>query len=597
MNKDKPKDKDKDECPISLSKLKDMWDTAKSMYAKDHKRMKLLDATDRGELWKALGAKFPPYQILPDTNYVSDVKNNILASLYTVAKGATIEPTDEEDNQMVQDLNIALEHIWDITDIGYYQFRAGERASLLNLGITQIGWDEEIVGGHNSYKYKGNITAKNIDPIKFMRDPYATSLETSEYCMTYDVYHKSILMQDKRYKEEMKKFLDKQAVSALVDIPKNAIEKTPSEDKGYYTLIIFWVRHHGDIYQVDTIGAEHILCWKKVKPNHFPFAELYCEEPAGALIGSSPCAKIFANNVAYNLMDSITLTAELKNQRPPKFISSQSGLNVSAFSKHGDEADKTFIVNGDATKAVHYHQFPPISPAMPTIKQSLQYGIEQVSGVDGRYTGRDTGSIITTGGTEEMLNRVTIVDTPKIALYENYAKQLTKLVLANLVEFAPKRKYLVKKPNETKWSTVEIDYSELRGTSDAIFNYAIDISSELPKNKQRVEQMANQMMEKQMQYQEQGRNVQLITEEEWLMFQDIPRKEYMLERMGLQRRKNTIEEVSQTLFGYADLISKGATPDDALLATAEGLDMARRGELPPMSPMSGVQPADQMPMM
>ena len=28
-----------------------------------------------------------------------------------------------------------------------------------------------------------------------------------------------------------------------------------------------------------------------------------------------------------------------------------------------------------------------------------------------RYTGRDTGSIITTGGTEEMLNRVTLIDT------------------------------------------------------------------------------------------------------------------------------------------------------------------------------------------
>ena len=31
-----------------------------------------------------------------------------------------------------------------------------------------------------------------------------------------------------------------------------------------------------------------------------------------------------------------------------------------------------------------------------------------------------------------MLNRVTMIDTPKIMMYERYAKQLTQLVLMNL---------------------------------------------------------------------------------------------------------------------------------------------------------------------
>ena len=60
-------------------------------------------------------------------------------------------------------------------------------------------------------------------------------------------------------------------------------------------------------------------------------------------------------------------------------------------------------------------------------------GIELVTGVDNRYTGRDTGSIITTGGTEEMLNRVTMIDTPKIMNYENYTKNLTLSI--NLLEY------------------------------------------------------------------------------------------------------------------------------------------------------------------
>ena len=278
-------------------------------------------------------------------------------------------------------------------------------------------------------------------------------------------------------------------------------------------------------------------------------------------------------------MQSLALTAEFRNQRPPKFVSNQAGLNIRAFSKYGDDPDKTFIVNGDASKAVHYHEYPQISNAMPGNLQNLLEGIQLVSGVDQRYTGRDTGSIITTGGTEEMLNRVTMIDTPKIMNYENYTKKLTKLVLLNLLEYAPKRKYLRKKPGTSNtYESVEVDFPKI--DTDTLFDYEIIISSELPKNKQRIAEAANYLMEKQMQYNQAQQGIQLITEEEWLQMQDLPFKEQMLERMGLQRLDNAVQDVSQVLFQYADLVSKGIQPEDAIMATAQTLDQTRRGQVP-----------------
>ena len=278
-------------------------------------------------------------------------------------------------------------------------------------------------------------------------------------------------------------------------------------------------------------------------------------------------------------MQSLALTAEFRNQRPPKFVSNQAGLNIRAFSQYGDDPDKTFIVNGDASKAVHYHEYPQISNAMPGNLQNLLEGIQLVSGVDQRYTGRDTGSIITTGGTEEMLNRVTMIDTPKIMNYENYTKTLTKLVLLNLLEYAPKRKYLRKKPGTANtYESVEIDFPKI--DTDTLFDYEIMISSELPKNKQRIAEAANYLMEKQMQYNQAQQGIQLITEEEWLQMQDLPFKEQMLERMGLQRLDNAVQDVSQVLFQYADLVSKGVQPEDAMMATAQTLDQTRRGQAP-----------------
>jgi hypothetical protein len=90
-------------------------------------------------------------------------------------------------------------------------------------------------------------------------------------------------------------------------------------------------------------------------------------------------------------------------------------------------------------------------------------------------------------------------------------------------------------------------------------------------------------MEKQMQYNQQGTQVQLITEEEWLMFQDLPNKELMLERMGVQRMQDVTAEVAQVLYDYAGLVENGMTPNDALMATAQHLKDTRSGLAPEAS--------------
>lgn len=593
MNKEVEKKSKKEYEGYSVSKIVDDFKLCRTHYEKEHKRMRLLNAADNGDIWKALKAKYPKYQIFADTNFVSYVKNNILASIYTVARGASIQPTTEHDKEVVMNLNVVLEYIWDMCDVGFYQFMAGERAALTNMGVTQIGWDEKLTAGNADSFYKGNITLKNIDPMKFMMDPFADSLDTAGYCMTYDKYHKSVLEQNPLYKDKFKEFCKTQN-SSPTDMPDLANDRRSSASKDYYTLLIYFRRHKGKVEEYHIINENFIL-YKNldIKPSEFPFAVLYCNLPGSNLIGASEPAKIFTNYVALNLLDSLTLTALYKNQNPPKYVNASSGLNIGAFAKHCDEPNRAFIVNGQTDKVVYYHKYPDPPAMLSNLKSQLEMGMQNMSGVDGRYTGRDTGSVITTGGVEEMLNRVTIIDTPKITMYERYTKQLTRLILSNLIEFAPKRKYFIKQPNTTEYKSYEIDFPKI--DSKTLFDYVINISSELPKNKQRIAAMANILLEKQMQYQQEGSNVQLISEEEWLMFQDIPNKEYMLKRMGIQRHEDALEEVAQTLFGYNELIQNGASPDDAMLAMAEALRQKRSGglqqpEIPGIVPEQSMMP-------
>ena len=565
---------------ITVEKLTEYFNIGKAEYSAAQRRAQKLDATDRGKLWEAVRAAFPKYQILPDTNYVSYVKNNILASIYTVGKSAQLLPTSDKDKDIVMQLNIAMDNLWATLDVAGYQMQAGERAALLNYGITQVGWDNSIITGTGDAFRKGEVVLKNIDPLKFMRDPFAKDIETASWCCTWDSFHKSVIMDNPKYKEEFQNYLQSNKESAdatgdMISMNTDHVSKTAQGKKGYYTIYSYWVNKDGKIHEIHLVNNEHVLlCKQDIKPATFPFAELYCNLPAGDLFGTSECSKIFANNLAYNIMSSIILTSEYKNQRPPRFVNGQSGINVATFVKHGNDADRTFIVQGDASKAVHYQQFPQPTQQAVQSMGFLSADVKTITGVDDRYTGRDTGSVLTTGGIENMLDQVTMIDAPKVENYERYCKRLTYLIVTNCLNFSMKRKYFTQNPRTLEWKTVEVDFPDI--DPDTIFSYELSISSELPKNKSRIESVANHLMEMQMQYQGQGIDVDIITPEEWLMMQDLPLREYMQERMGVQRTQNWVSLVSQAVTQYAGLVDNGVDPEEAIAATAD--TMARQSQ-------------------
>ena len=598
-NKSQPKKEVKEHDPYDkelLAFFKEKWDLGEAEYARDRRRMRILDMTDRGARWEAVDAKFEPYQILTDTNKVAYVKSQLLASLYTTARSAEVRPTSEDDAEVCTDINLALDNFWSVANVGFKQFLAGERAALLNLGITQVGWDESFISGNIDKATnitKGQVVLENIDPMHYMRDPFAKEMQKGAWVCTFDRFHKSVILANKHYKEVFQNYLANHEDGSVEILPNYSVPKDSHQNKDYYNVINWWYRTpDGKINEAHTIDTDVILQLKEdLQPAMYPFAELYCNITTG-LVGTSCPAQIFANDMAYNILQSITITGEYKNQHPPRFVSASSGLNIPAFTKHGSEAGRTFVVNGPADQAVHYHQFPQPSPNVPHLLQALGTDINSVSGVDDKYTGRDTGSIITTGGTEEMLNRVTMIDTPKIVNYENYTKDLTKLILSYMLQYSPKRKYLVR--DGEKYSTVEVDFPNL--PKDTVFNYAIEISPELPKNKQRVAAWANLMMEKQMQYRQEGADVDLITEEEWLRYQDVPFKEEQLERMGFQRKTNAQQQAVTTVMQYANLVEQGMSPEDAIMEVANTIEKLKAGKPLDEATLASTQPMGGVPM-
>ena len=565
---------------VKLSHVKEQIKNTDAQYTKVLERMRILDGTDRGKMWDVIRARFPRYQLTPDSNWVNYIKENLVASIYTTGRYAQLMPKSDEDISFVVEFNSALETIWDNIKAEYYQFLAGERAALLNIGITQVGWDKTLIGGTKNHWYQGDIKFKNIDPMKFRRDPYADTFDNAEFCYYYDDYSLAVIKSKELYRARLAEI--EKAIGTLDNTNSLTEAITPATDRqnknttssNYHRVTYFYTVYNDDsekegykIAEIHLLDDEYVLyCNKDLKPRMLPFAILYCNEPAGDIVGTSEPAKQFQSNLAYNLLNSIYATHAYKAQRPPRFVNADSGINLRQFAKYGNDADKTFIVRGDATTAVHYAQFPQLPPELLQVKQDLGKDIKDCSGIDEMYAGKNTGSIQTTGGMDTLMEATSQRDNQKLLLYEEYTKRLTELVVNNLVQFGDKRSYTVTDPITQKTKMVTFDFPKI--DDDIRFRYSLDIDTYLPRNKARLAMIANMLLEKQAQYKP---DPEIITVEEWLLMQDIPFKDMIFKRMGIQRNTRITEQVAQTLEMFATLVEGGVEPDLAVEQVANQL--------------------------
>lgn len=565
---------------IEMKDLVEFWEISKEQYAEIHRRWRLLDQVDNGKLWSTLCKRFPQYQLAPDTNHVNYLKENILASIYTVGKGASIVPRTPDDKDLIDGINLVMDTIWDILEVPAYQQEAGERAALLNLGVTQVGWNQDLVGGTHRAWYKGDVVLKNVDPMCYMRDPHSNNLDDASFVIYHEKQSLVNLRTNPNYKDALKGYRPGDpglgVAEGVAELDRDTI--TASESRGKYPrLIIYWVKINDDsfkgyhIAEIHTLNNELVLhVVEEISIGMYPFAELYCNEPGSDLVGISEPAKILSSTVTANIVDGLIATHAYKAQRPPRFVHAGSGLNIREFAKHGNDPDKTWIVNGDASTAVHYQEFPKLPDEAFLLSGKLDAAIKSISGIDDRYTGKDSGSVQTTGGIEGMLAQTTLRDATKINLYETYSRRLSRLVLKHLIVHGDKRSYTYKDTYGV-FRAIELDFPAIDDSIE--FSYALHISNQLPKNKLRLAQAADAIMEKSMQYADpSGQTPALMEPEEWLSFQDFPQKDMILKRMEEVRRSSTMEDVSMAISMFATFLGQGIAPEEAFNMTVDYIE-------------------------
>ena len=547
---------------------------------------KTIDAYDSGEFWETLRKSLPKHYVIPDTNMVFYVGNNMVGSTYSAPYFADVLPVDPGDKDESRNLNKFLEFNHNRHDMGYKQLKMGIRASRLNIGWLQVGWDTAVKIKQGGKTMTGDINYTVRDTMAVLIDPNFPEFQDGRalFILTEDSYE-SIIAQYPNSKSAIDDYFNKAKdkvknqvqilnMNSQDDVGKGYINPTMTPTtEGMLPVFIAFKRTAKEgggsrIDQIIYINEEIILDSKKgIKPSYYPLIPLYDLPPIKDGYGIGTIQRILKNALSLNVLDTIAVSHVYSAQRTPMVMDLRSGIHPARLKRDMNNPDRIFVSTGEvpADKAIWRMEYPALPPNLQYIRQGLLDSIQLVTSIDEKYTGRDTASVTTTGGMERLQSRVSMTDNIRVAMIEKYAKDWTKMTLDFFILFGKTRTFATNASYEEQIQQVlDIDFTKYKdygGDLNSKFPMTINATPLLPKNRARLAEAANTIMQVQMQYEGQ---IELLTPEEWLFYQDFPQKDMILDRMKIDRLRNDREDITAELQSFAAATDEGVRPEAAV---------------------------------
>jgi len=517
------------------------YKTAKGPTIQLWKRIKALY---NGTFWEIFASKVKEFTLTPDTNYIEYVVTAFVNSIYSGVFIPEIVATDLKDEDMAQKMNAFVESEWLKKGIKRYFTEWGENVGLYNMQPVKT-----------YYKKKGSvINFENINPAGIYLDPSVSDYKKGEAIFITKETNVYSLMKDERFRSKIKSLLEENPSRwwQASEINADGLDYERFTTTGNKTVSIteYYIRTETGINNGFFINQDEIIYEKKgIIPDCFPIEILYQRKPNGNPYGTPIIAKIINNYITLNLLDSMDATQPYLAQNRPKFFDLRSRINPKAFIDYGNSPGGTFPLFGDPSKAIWYQDIQFV-PDTTNIKNRLENSIFHITGVDMAYRGRQTNSIITTGGVEAQQARVIMLtDNGPLVALESFVEDLAKLYIKFNIEFT--KKASVRRNNFVK-EQVDLVFKDIKPDD---FNFTLESKPYLPMTKQTRFETLKQLYEMQGQYKFQ---IPLIQEED--LINELPvssvQKSKLIQRISSQKQSDAALKRRETLLTFADLFKQ-----------------------------------------
>ena len=575
---------------------------------------KVLDAADHSDVWKTFNRKIPNYVQTPTHNPITIIKEATKASIMPTSFQGEFRPLSKD---AVEIANVCTKYFgmkWESSEMDRHNSEAADYAFLHGTSGVLFGWNENIIDYADVANYfnpakHNQFQAKAWHPSNIFPDPTAETVEEMQYIFFVERKSKAFLRSIARFANAM--YAIDNANDAYGDVNQNIIKDM--DKKAMNETITFLTCYkrvnrviNGQLTpKVDVIymaGRNILDVSTNIEPNIIPFVPLYDEKIPNNFWGTSKCYKVLSLVLTLNQLDSIEATHYFKNQNPAEFINALAGLNVPEYQNKRNNPDAAFTVNIDPKLVQAFAERPDLPKTIDSFRQYILEEIANISGVDAAYLGRSYGSIQTTGGVEQAVDRSTMRDGNRIKMIDKFIRKEIEIMCQFYIakgqaeEFYPKQQALDRTQAET---ALQFDPTSLIAREDI----EIDVTNAAPRSNQSMEDGAMALMEIQMKYNPAEHGYpDFLTPEEFLSCMNIPRtlKNQIQERMRAQQENMKLEEYTAVISAFGQLVDGGMDPEQALMEVVKQIEASKMGQLPAVSGIgagniNGTMPQGEVP--
>lgn len=581
--------------------------TAMAFKEEQARVFKILDAADHSDIWKVFNRKIPAYVQTPVANMITIIKEATKASIMPTAFAGEFRPLSMNAKDLAERADKYFHMKWNAADIDSINSEAADYAYLHGTSGVLFGWQENIVDPSDvtrlfNPKRLSKLQAKAYHPSNIFPDPAAAEVDEMRYLIFAERKSKSFLKSIPRFQNAM--YAIENANDSLGNANPNYIldKSKQSMDEVVTFLTVYKKVFRTQLDPVTNLqkvtpsvdviymaGRNILDVSKSIQPACIPFVPLYDEKIPNNFWGISKCYKVLSLVLTLNQLDSTEATAYFKNQNPAEFINNLSGLNVSEYQRKRNNPDAAFGVNCDPKVVQAFAERPDLPKNIDAFRQYLISTIQEVSGVDSAYLGRSYGSIQTTGGVSQAIDRATMRDNTRIKAIDNFIHReleiITQFFIMNGSEetFFPQT---VDSRNIQQQQEIEFNPTELATRQDIV----IDVSNCAPRSNASYEEAAQKIFELQMKYSPAEKGYpDLITPEEFISWLNIPKaqKSVLLDRMTNQMENMKLEEYMAVLTAVGTLTQGGMSPEQAIQEVVAMVTQSPMGQIPATNPMQG----------
>ena len=582
--------------------IKEFEDTL--AYKQEQARIfKILDAADHSDIWKIYNRKIPNFMQTPTHNPITIIKEATKASVMPTEYSGEFKALSMDVKELADTANKYFQMKWEAANMNEVNNECADYAYLHGTSGVLMGWNNNIVDSNDVTNYFNpakhiQFQAKAYHPSNVFPDPGASTVEEMRYLFLVERKTKDFLRSIPRFQQSL--YLIENSNDAVGNTNPNYIldkAKTASNDiVSFITCYKKVMRQKQDPVSglttlspsVDIIylaGRNVLDVEKDIQPNCIPFIPLYDEKVPNNFWGVSKCYKVLSLYLTLVQIDSIEATGYFKNQNPAEFINSLAGLNVADYQNKRDNPDKAFTVNCDPKLVQAYAQRPDLPKTLNGFRIYLLDAIRQISGVDAAYLGQSYGSIQTTGGIQQAVDRATMRDANRIKSIDKFIRKEIELMTQFFIVHGQQEKFYVPNPDKSSEQPgEELTFDPL----DLIKHQSIciDVSNAAPRSNQSYEDAAMKLMELQMKYMPATHGYpDFITPEELIQWLNIPKPQQrlLIDRMKRQMQTMKLEEYTAVLTAIGTLTQGGMPVEDALMEVVKQMESAL-GQIPAANP-------------